>query len=209
MEKIKKLSAVFAAVGILLALGTVALSLTRLDAKPVMVAAPEEAAVRAEELMAALAEGAFSEAETVLYGTPSLGVDRKTADEAGQLIWDAFADSIDYSFTGDLYATDSGLARDVAITTLDITSVTENLRARSEALLEQRVAGAEDVSQIYDENNDYREDFVMGVLYDAVSQGLQEDARYLTTDVTLNLVYHRNQWWVMPDQALLQVISGG
>lgn len=209
MSKIKKLPAVFAAVGIVLALSALFLSLSKRQAPPVMLSAPQEAADTAEKLMDALSDGDFAKAETLLYGMPSLGADREAGDEVGQLIWAAFIDALDYRFTGDLYATDTGLARNVSITTLDITSVTETLRERSEALLEQRVEQAEDVSQIYDENNDYREDFVMDVLYDAAAESLEEDARYLTQEVTLNVVFRQGQWWVLPSQALLQVISGG
>jgi hypothetical protein len=158
--------------------------------------------------MTALAEGDFAKAQTILYGNPDLGVDRQPKDEVGQLIWDTFCSSIDYAFTGELYATDKGLARDVAITTLDIASVTGTLKERSQVLLEKRVESAEDVSQIYDEKNNYREDFVMDVLYDAATESLQEDARYLTREITLNLVYQQGSWWVMPDGALIQVISG-
>jgi hypothetical protein len=49
----------------------------------------------------------------------------------------------------------------------------------------------------------------MQVLYDAASEALQEDARYVTQNVTLNLVFHQQRWWVMADQSLLRVISGG
>lgn len=209
MRRNNILAAAFAVAGMVLAVGAVMLSLNKMEASPVMLAAPEEAYTTADALMNAFAEGNFTEAETYLYGTPSLGVDREAADPVGQLIWDAFADSIDYQFAGEVYATDTGLARNVSITTLDITSVTQTLKERSEVLLEQRVALAEDVSQIYDENNDYREDFVMDVLYDAATQSLEEDARYLTEEITLNVVFRQGQWWILPDHSLLRVISGG
>lgn len=208
MKKIKSYPMLFALAGMLLALAALGLSIGWRQAPPVLVMAPDAAEVRSDELMSALAEGDFAGAQTVLYGNPDLGVDRQPKDAVGQLIWDAFCGSIDYSFSGELYATDKGLARDVAITTLDITSITGTLKERSTVLLEQRVQQAEDVSQIYDEQNNYREDFVMDVLYDAATQSLQEDARYLTRQITLNLVYHQGNWWVMPDGALIQVISG-
>lgn len=208
MNKIKSFPLLFALVGVLLALGALVLSIGWREAPPVLVMAPEAAEVRSEELMTALAEGDFAKAQTILYGNPDLGVDRQPKDEVGQLIWDTFCSSIDYAFTGELYATDKGLARDVAITTLDIASVTGTLKERSQVLLEKRVESAEDVSQIYDEKNNYREDFVMDVLYDAATESLQEDARYLTREITLNLVYQQGSWWVMPDGALIQVISG-
>lgn len=209
MKEIKKIAAVCALVGMLLALGTVVLSLTQLHTNPVLFATSEDAAYTAQELMDALEKGNFSKAQTILYGTPSLGVDREPADEVGKLIWEAFRKSITYEFQGDMYATSGGLARDVSITTLDLASVTQPLKSRSEALLEKRIQSAEDMSQVYDENNEYREEFVMQVLYDAASEILKKDAGYVTREITLNIVYRQEQWWIMPDQALVQAISGG
>ena len=43
---------------------------------------------------------------------------------------------------------------------------------------------------------------------DAVTQALAEDAQTVTRNVTLSLIYQDGAWWVVPDQALLQTISG-
>ena len=75
--------------------------------------------------------------------------------------------------------------------------------------LEQRVLDAVDVSEIYDENNEYREDFVMSVLKDAVADALEEDAKKMTVELTVNLSYQNGKWWVVADEALLDAISGG
>ena len=209
MKRTKILSGIFGVLGLLLAVVCVYLSLTRLQAQPVLVDIPEDAQQHAQNLMEAICRGDYDQAGQMLYGTPDLGVDREATDEVGQMIWKAFIESLEYEFVGDFYATDTGIARDVSISTLVISSVTETLGQRSQALLEHRVANARDISQIYDENNDYREDFVMNVLYDAAYQSLQEDARYESRTITLNLVYRQGQWWVMPDTALLRVTSGG
>lgn len=208
-----KISKVFSAIFALLGAGLLALalavSLLAQDASPVLLAAPQEALDQSQAMMDAVARGDFAEAAQKMQGQPDLGTEGEPEDEAGRMIWTAFLDSIRYEFTGECYATDSGIARDVTIETLDIASVTASLRQRSQTLLNQRVAAAEDVEQIYDENGDYREDFVMEVLYDAVRQALEEDAVSVTSGTTLNLVYQQEQWWVVPDQALLSAISGG
>lgn len=209
MKRINNIAAVFGAVGLLLAILAVVLSLSVLRASPVLVSVPEDAQVVTADLMYALSQGRFEDAEMLLYGQPELGLDRPAADDVGQLIWDAFVKSISYDFSGEFYATDSGLARDVTITTLDLGSVTATLKERSEVLLEKRVQSAENVSQVYDENNEYREDFVMTVLFDAAYQSLEEDAAYITRDVTLNLVFHQGKWWIRPSQDLVTAISGG
>lgn len=202
-------SGIFGLLGILLLAATVCLSFYALDASPALLAAPEDALNQSEAMMEAVARGDFADAASRMQGQPDLGADREPADEVGKMIWAAFLDSIRYEFTGECYATDSGVARDVTVETLDISGVTASLRQRSQTLLNQRVAAAEDVEQIYDENGDYREDFVMEVLHDAARQALAEDGVTVSREMTLNLVYRQGQWWVVPDGALLAAISGG
>jgi hypothetical protein len=197
------------AIGLGAVAAAVFLSMEFVNAKPLLLTPPDEARSKVIMLMDAVAEGDYEEASQSIYGTPDLGVGREAADHVGILIWDAFEGSVTYELLGECYTTDQGLAQDVTITCLDIASVTTNLKERSQTLLEQRVAEAADVSEIYDENNDYREDFVMQVLYDSTVDALAQDARTTTKQVTLSLVYDDGQWWVMPESQLLDAISGG
>ncbi len=198
-----------AAIGLGAAAAAVFLSMEFMNAKPLLLTPPDEARNKVVMLMDAVSEGDYEEASRSIYGTPDLGVDREAADEVGILIWEAFEGSVTYELLGECYTTGQGLAQDVSVTCLDVTSVTTNLKERSQTLLEQRVEEATDVSEIYDENNEYREDFVMGVLRDAVADALEEDARTMTVELTVNLSYQDGQWWVVADEALLNAISGG
>ena len=113
---------------------------------------------------------------------------------------------------GDCYATDAGLAQDVTFTCLDFSSVTASLQSRAQELLVQRVAeaeGTEDADTIYDEKGDYREDFVMDVLYDAAVAALEEDAATMNTELTVSMTYQDGKWWIIADKNLLDAISGG
>ena len=202
-------SVLLAAVGLSAAAAAVYLCTQFVDAKPMLLTPPDVARSKVIMLMNAVSEGDYEEASQSIYGTPSLGVDREAADEVGVMIWDAFQGSITYELQGECYTTEQGLAQNVSITCMDVTSVTVNLKERSQTLLEQRVEEAVDVSEIYDENNDYREDFVMAVLRDAVEDALEEDARTMTMELTVNLSYQDGKWWVVADEALLDAISGG
>ena len=207
--KISKLfSGVFAILAAAIAVVTIAISFSALDNEPVLLKASDEALDAVDVLMDAVAEGNYNEAGAMLYGMPDLGV-HEASDEVGQLVWDAFVQSISYELVGDFHATDSGLAQNVKITSLDMKGVAANLGTYAETLLTQRVEEAEDVSQVYDEENNYREDFVMAVLLDAAAMALERDAVYTEQEITLNLVYKQGQWWVMPEQPLLSAISGG
>lgn len=209
MKSHKFFSALFGLLGIIAAAAGIFLSLTFKDASPVLLKQSPAAEKQVLALLDAVQENDFAAAGSVLYGNPSIGADRAPADAVGGLLWDAFVDSFTYELEGDFYATDSGVARDVTITALDIDSVTAVLRERSQTLLQQRVEQTVDADDVYDENNDYREDFVMQVLYDAAAQALQTDAKTVTYQVTMNLIYENGQWWIMPEDALIEAITGG
>ena len=205
----KLLSLLFAAVGIAAALYAVNLSLSNKDADPVLLAPPEEATHQVVGLMDAVCEGNFDAASAYLLGQPDLGVNREATDPVGVLIWDALCDSMSYELVGECYATEDGLAQNVTLSYMDITSVTPTLKERSQTLLEQRVEEAEDLDDVYDEKLQYREDFVMTVLYDAAVDALEEDATTTTVDLTVNMVYQNEKWWIIADNNLLDAISGG
>ena len=185
------------------------ISLRYRQEKPILLEQPEAAIAQVTGMMDAVCEGDYDQASAYLLGTPSLGVAEKPENFVGAMLWDAFLDSTEYALIGDCYTTDVGLAQNVSLTYLDTESVTANLRQRAEALLNQRVEEAEDVSEIYDENNDYQEEIVMEVLQEAVEAALLEDAKTMTVTLTVNLKHQNGQWWVVVDNALLDAFSGG
>ena len=205
----KLLSLIFVVIGIAAAVAAVSLGLSNKDADPVLLAPPEDAKLQVVGLMDAVCAGDFDGASAYMLGQPDLGVDREASDPVGVLIWEAFCDSMSYELIGECYGTEAGLAQDVTMSWLDITSVTSVLKERSQILLEQRVDEAEDLDDVYDEDLQYREDFVMDVLYDAAAAALKEDATTMTTEVTVNLVYQNEAWWIVADRNLLDAISGG
>ena len=205
----KLLSLIFVIIGLAAAFMAVNMSMSNKDADPVLLAPPEEAKHQVIAMMDAVCEGDFNKASTYMQGQPDLGVDREASDAVGALIWDAFCDSISYELIGDCYAAEEGLAQDITVTFMDITSVTAVLNERSQTLLKQRVEEAEDMDDVFDADLQYREDFVMGVLYDAAEAALQEDATTMTMDVTVKMNYQNDIWWIIADRTLLDAISGG
>lgn len=205
----KVFSAFFALLGAGVAVFAVYLSFHYMNASPILLGATEAAQQSVVQVLDCVCEGDYDAAGEMMYGKPVLGVDREASDDVGVLVWNSFVDSLSYELVGQGYATDSGVAQNVRFTCLELSSVTANLRQRAQALLAQRVAEAEDVSEIYNENNEYREDLVMEVLYIAAQQALAEDAGTATVELTVNLVYSDGQWRVVPDVALLRAISGG
>lgn len=209
MKKMRMIPLLF---GILaLAVCAVSLHLTQrfLNASPVLVEVPDAATEQVNRVMGAICEGDYETASRNMYGCPDLGLGSPAADRVGVLVWEAFADSMSYELSGACFATDAGLAQKVIFRCLDFSSVLESLGSRTETLLTQRVEEAEDISEIYDENNEYREEFVMDALYEAAKSAVAEDARFVEQEITLNMVHQDGQWWILPEQDLIRAISGG
>lgn len=209
MKNFRVFSAVFVFLFLQIAAVALLICFSPISRQPILLTPSQEASLRTEAMLDAVCQGDYAAAEDFLLGQPSLGVDRPAAEEAGVLFWDAFVESLSYELQGPCFATDSGLAQSVSITYLDIDATASSLRQRSEGLLEELVSNSENTDDIYDENNNYREDVVMQVLRTAVENALAEDAAYQTVTVTVNMIHRDGQWWIVPDDALLGAISGG
>lgn len=209
MKITKSLSAIFGALGAIAAIMCICLSARYKNVAPVMLQQPESAAQQVNLLMDAVCHNDFEAAGALIYGNPDFGVDREPEGDVGKLIWNAYISSIRYQLDGEVYATESGVAQNMVISALDISSVTAKLKERSAALLEQRVAEAEDPQEVYDENNEYRESFVMQVLYDAAAAALREDAVTAEHNITVNMICEDGLWMIIGDPQLLGAISGG
>ena len=86
--------------------------------------------------------------------------------------------------------------------------VLDGMKQAVPALLEEQVAQAVSMDQVYDDAHEYREDFIRALLDQAAEDGLTQAAP-VARPLTLRLVRDRGQWWVLPDQALLSAVSGG
>lgn len=208
-RKIRFFSVIYGILGAVLAVSCLCLALMNRNASPVLVRQPQAAMDQVRTMLDSLCDGNYDTVRLCLYGQPSLGLDREAEDPVGRLFWDALSGSFSYELGEEFHATDSGVSLDVTIHALDLSSVTKNLRDRARNVMEQRIGQAEDTSEIYDENNDYREEFVLEALYTAAQDSLEQDAEQVSWTLTLNLVYENGQWWIMPEQDLLRAISGG
>ena len=197
MRKTGILVYLFAFLAALFGLAAVGAAIFCTNAKPVLLDVPPEASAQMEKLLRSLCDGDAAGAEAVLYGDVSLDLEEMPENPVHAMIWKAYLQSLDYVLEGDLYASDTGLAQDVKLISMDLEAVTENLGTRARTLLNQAVETAEDPAELYNENNDYREELVMEVLQQAACQALESDMRYTYQRMTLRLIYE-DQWLVIP-----------
>lgn len=176
---------------------------------PLMLLTPmDHPEKQTQTLMEAVCKGDYSAAEDVLYGHPKLVWNPDQASQLGSVLWDAFDDSISYEFSGGCYATSSGIFRDVTVTALDIPALIPRIQARFQQLLPQRSTEYQKLSDVLDENGNYHESFVMGVLLEAAEQVLQEGNSFSSWSLTLELVRQDGRWLVVPSQQLVSIMSG-
>lgn len=203
------LSGLFAVLGLTAAALGIWLGLGSVDAAPVLLREPEAVPERVEQMLELVSAGDYNGAGKLMQGQPDFGADREAADEAGRILWDAFVSGFSYRLEGECYATDSGVAQDVVITRLEPDSVTAGLRDRIRSVLEKRLETAEDVSEVYDENNNFREEVVAEALLEALKEAIREDASYTGVTVTVTLVWRDGSWWIVPEEGLIRAITGG
>ena len=204
----KFVSCIFAILGTALLVFSIGLCLVSLDAPVRMEDVPDGAQRCAEAFCDAVNQGDLAAAGALIYGQPDLGVEVQPATEQGALVWNAYADSMVCEFSGNFYAAQSGLARDARITALDIAALMEKLSQYAESSLSAKINAAETLTEIYDENNNYRADLVEQVMREALQQALNWEKATVSIDVTFRMIYRDGSWWIMPDQALLQALSG-
>lgn len=198
----------FGILGLTLMLGTTVLCLSSVDA-PVKLADLPEAAERCPaEMMDALAAGDFTAAAARMYGQPDLGADQALTEEAAA-VWDIFRSGISYEFTSDFYVSGSRMAIDAVLRVPDIASITDSLDDHARNLMNGRIAAATEMAELYDEENNFRQDLIDEVMAQAVEMALAEQPEMLTVETTVGIVYAQGQWWAVPDQALLTALAGG
>lgn len=206
----KILAPVFAVLGLILMITTTGVCLMSLDAQP-RGEVPQEAADCAVAMLNAIAQGDFSAAAEKMYGTPDLGVSENLTAEAAA-VWEIFRTGIRCSIpagTEQYTVSGSSFAVEAEVSVPQIASITDSLTAHARDLMNERIAAAEEMADIYDENNDFRQDVIEAVMAQAMDLALEEEPEYQTCKTTLGLVRENGRWWVVPDETLLKTLAGG
>ena len=206
--RISKLaSAVFAVAGTVLLVGSVVMSFVALGRPTTAVEPTREANDVARSVLSALDHGDLSKVGTYFYGAPALGLDREPATAEGKQIWNAYRDSITVTADEGCYAEGTTIYQTAQVTALDISEALSRLDEEAAALLSKRLETAEDPAALLDENGEVPQTLKDELCAQALTQVLA-DAKTVTTQITFQLMEQDGQWWVLPDQAMLDVLSG-
>ena len=199
----------FGILGVILLVGTAILCFVSLDAPTEVAQIPQAGLDCAQEVMDALGSGDWEKAAARMYGQPDLGVSGTPESPEAQKLWQAFRKSLTYEFIGPCYVTDSGFARNVMVSALNVPSVTGKVSVYARELLNARIAAATEMEELYDETGEFRADLMAEIMTQALDKALAQGGEMDTVDVTLGLVCRDGTWWAVPDQALLKLLAGG
>ena len=207
--KISKLaSAVFAVVGTVLLAGSIAVSFAALNSPAKAVKPTEEANAFAQTVLSALDDGDFPAVEGYLYGKPSLGLDREPATEEGKRIWNAYRDSAAVAADERCFGEGTGIYQTAQVTVMDIGETLSGLDRRTGELLKQRLDTQEEHTALLGEDGQIPQALRDELRAQAVKEALAEP-KTVNTQITFQLIEKDGQWWVLPDQAMLDILSGG
>ena len=207
--KISKLaSALFAVVGTVLLVGSIVISFVALNSPGKAVKPKDEADALAMSVLSALANGDLSKVGTYFYDRPSLGLDREPATAEGKQIWDAYRDSITVTAQEPCYAEGSNIYQTAQITHMDIPQTLSQLDRRAGELLKKKLDEQADPFSLLGEDGQISQTLKQELTTKALQEALEEP-KTVTTQITFQLIEKDGQWWVLPDQAMLDILFGG
>lgn len=207
--KISKLaSAVFAVVGTVLLVGSIAASFVALNSPTRAVKPTQEAKDFAQSVLSALDGGDFTAVEGYLYGKPTLGIDREPATTEGRELWNAYRGSIAVTTEEKCYGEGTNIYQTAQVTYLDIPQTLSQLDKRAGELLKEKLDAQEDPAALLGEDGQIPEKLREELRTQALREALAEPET-VTAQITFQLIEKDTQWWVLPDQAMLDILSGG
>lgn len=207
--KISKLvSGLFAVAGTILLVGSVFVCFAALSSPAKAVKPTQEANALAQKVLKALDEGDFNAVEGCLYGSPALGLDREPATAEGKRLWDAYRDSIAVTTDEYCYGEGTSIYQTAQVTAMDIGKTLSGMDQRAGALLKQRLDAQEDSFAFLGEDGQISQTLRDEMRMQALQEALAEPET-VTRQITFQLIGQDGTWWILPDQALLDILFGG
>ena len=106
------------------------------------------------------------------------------------------------------YSEGTSIYQTAQVTCMDIGQTLSGLGQRAGALLTQKLDEQEDPTALLGEDGQIPQTLRDEIRMQALQEALAEPET-MTAQITFQLIEQDGQWWVLPDQALLDVLSGG
>ena len=151
----------------------------------------------------------YSAAYECLSGYDTLGLENIPEDTYAAAFWKIVRSNTSWeALSGTVNGTEASMQ--VSVISPDLNQLVEGLGDDVNARIEERVEEAATTDGIYDEENNFLQEFVLEV-YDEVLTERLKQASYptMTTTVTVYLIYTDSVWKIVPDTELMNALTGG
>lgn len=168
---------------------------------------PQDTAVR---FLDAVCARDYALAYSCLPGDSDLGLQNLPETPEAARFWALLRNNTRWAPAGE--CTQSGLSAQLPITLRcpDLAALTADLQSDVNTLLAERVAAAALSAEVYQEDGSYRDEVVLEAYAAALDARLSaETLPERSFSLTLSLELEDDQWFVVPDAALLSALCGG
>lgn len=187
----KKRTLLWSAGGLLLSL-LVLLVVSGGFAGEVLVTDPEGITETTDAVMSCICTGDWKTLKLLVSGNPTLDPVTGEEDTAENIIWNAYQQSLQWACGEEFDVQGPHVTQCVTVTCLDISGVTD---AMAQILLESADSAADKENRAQS-------------LRAAAEQALKSDAPTMQREITLTFVRQNGRWQVVPNGALLALLSG-
>lgn len=158
----------------------------------VLVIEPEGISETTDAVMTCVCTGDWKALELLVSGNSALAPATGEEDSAENLIWNAYQKSLQWICTEEFDIQGPHVTQRVTVTCLDISAVTSLM---AQILREPADSGA---------NPENRAQYLRAT----AEQALKSDAPTMQREITLTFVRENGRWQMIPDSALLALLSG-
>jgi hypothetical protein len=157
----------------------------------------------------ALAAGDYEQAYACLDGVETLGLEYEPRRESGRAIRAAMRGQFSAELYGDCTVDGERAYQQVNCRYFDVSKL--NREAKTEAMLIiSRYVSTHPVGDLYNENGNYRTELLLDAWDEAAELLLQTPENYRSSGgVQLELRWHDGAWRIVPNEKLLQLLTGG
>lgn len=150
----------------------------------------------------------YETAYTYLSDYASLGLEKEPESENAKLAYEALRASYDYSISGE--AVKDGMEATVKLRFrfLDMPSFEESVASRTNDNLRD-IVESRPVSEVYDENEQYKSEVTQEAYAEALSFILDKaDSYYSSKELDVKLIYRDSSWLIVTDEEMLKALMG-
>lgn len=180
------------------------------QAVPYVEDGPDGPTAALESFFSRLEEKSFPLAYAYLSNYASLGLENTPEDPAAARLWAAQQDVWNFSVEAGYEMDGVRLTKRASADCLDGRAVMELVGPMVQDKLAKAVEEARLLSEVYDENGDYREDLVRAALDAALDELLSDPSPYIyTRSLVIRMEYVDEKWLVAADTDLIAALTGG